>query len=264
MRRPGKFTKATAVAAWAAVACLGVGLLMLLADVSEPMRALLLWQSFSHFGSWMTIGAWLLFFGVICAGVWALAATVAAVKGEAPKAKKLVRGLAPVAIVFGVCIAAYTGILLSVLKAHPLWNTALLPVLFTVSAIDTGIALSAIILVTCAKGEEEKEEVHARLERWTVVLVIAEIVVLVGLLVVVGTGSTTGASSIGLLVGGPLAIPFWAFVVLGLLAPGAIAILGSRKESAKPALGILGNALCLAGGCALRFLILLAGIPVWM
>ena len=216
----------------------------------------------------MTIGAWLLFFGVICAGVWALAATVAAVKvkkgGEAARAAKLVRGLAPVAIVFGVCIAAYTGILLSVLKAHPLWNTALLPVLFTVSAIDTGVALSAIILLLCAKDEEEKEEVHAKLERWTVILVVAEIVVLVGLLAVVGTQSTTGAASIGLLVGGPLAVPFWAFVVLGLLAPGAIAILGSRRESAKPALGILGNALCLAGGCALRFLILLAGIPVWM
>ena len=265
VRRPGRFTRATAVAAWASVACLGVGLLMLLADVSEPLRALMLWQSFSHFGSWMTIGAWLLFFGVICAGVWALAATVAAVKGEkAARAKKLVRGLAPVAIVFGVCIAAYTGILLSVLKAHPLWNTALLPVLFTVSAIDTGVALSAIILLLCAKDEEEKEEVHAKLERGTVILVVAEIVVLVGLLAVVGTQSTTGAASIGLLVGGPLAIPFWAFVVLGLLAPGAIAILGSRRESAKPALGILGNALCLAGGCALRFLILLAGIPVWM
>ena len=268
VRRPGRFTKATAVAAWCAVACLGVGLLMLLADVSEPLRALMLWQSFSHFGSWMTIGAWLLFFGVICAGVWALAATFAALKRkkgeEAAKAGKLVRGLAPVAIVFGVCIAAYTGILLSVLKAHPLWNTALLPVLFTVSAIDTGVALSAIILVLCAKDEEEKAEVHARLEKWTVILVVAEIVVLVGLLVVVGTSSTAGAKSIGLLVGGPLAVAFWAFVVLGLLAPGAIAILGSRRESAKPALGILGNALCLAGGCALRFLILLAGIPVWM
>ena len=269
VRHKGAFVKATAVAAWCAVACLGVGLLMLLADVSEPLRALLLWQSFSHFGSWMTIGAWLLFFGVIVAGMWALAATVAAVKAkkgaEAPKAGALVRGLAPVAIVFGVCIAAYTGILLSVLKAHPLWNTALLPVLFTVSAIDTGIALSAIILVTCAKGEEKAEEVHAKLEKWTLILVIAEVVVLAGLLAVVGSGSTTGAASVNILVGGPLAIGFWAFVVLGLLAPGAIAFLGARKkDGAKPALGLGGNVLCLAGGCALRFLILMAGIPVWM
>lgn len=271
VRRPGTFAKATAVAAWCAVACLAVGLLMLLADVSEPLRALMLWQSFSHFGSWMTIGAWLLFFGIICAGVWAIFATVVAAKGPealAGKAAKVVRGLAPVAIVFGVAIAAYTGILLSVLKAHPLWNTALLPVLFTVSAIDTGVALVALIVVLFAKGEEAKGAVHANLEKWTVILVIAEVIVLAGLLVVVGTGSTTGATSVGILLGGTLAVPFWVFVAFGLLTPGALAFLAVRKAKAgaeaKPALGLLGSVLCLAGGCALRFLILLAGIPVWM
>lgn len=278
VKRPGAFAKTICIAAWAAVVSIAVGLLMLLADVSMPLRALMLWQSFSHLGSWMAVGAWLLFFGIIAAGVLAIAATVALKKPEAGIAKA-VRPLSYAAMVFGVCIAAYTGILLSVLVAHPLWNSALLPVLFTVSAFDTGIALVAAIVALAEKGNDAASGLLAKLERWTCILVAAEVVVLAALLVIVGVDGETGAASVHLLVAGALAVPFWlVFVVVGLLVPGAIAFSAMRKtakpeddaaESGKDAapkhgLGLAGNICCLIGGCALRFLILFAGLPVWM
>ena len=39
-------------------------------------------------------------------------------------------------IVSAFCVAAYTGFLLGVVSAYPLWNNAILPVLFVVSALS--------------------------------------------------------------------------------------------------------------------------------
>ena len=271
--------KTVRLGAWAGVVCLGVGTLLLLVDVTMPTRALMLWQSFSNLGSWMAIGAWLLSVGMVVGAIWALACTVKALD----KARK---PLGFVVMVLGVCIAAYTGILLSVLAAHPLWNTPLLPVLFLVSAVDTGVALVVIISALVDKADPAREAVSAVLEKATLVLVAAEVVVLIALLALVGMGSETGAASVGILTTGALALPFWVlFVIVGLAVPAAVAfkaVKGAKKAPAAPAapaegeeaaaeapakaapLGLIGAVCCLVGGCALRFLILMAGIPVWM
>ena len=48
-------------------------------------------------------------------------------------------------VVFGVAVAMYTGALLGVCKTFPLWNNALLPILFLVSAMSTGAASVLLI-----------------------------------------------------------------------------------------------------------------------
>ena len=53
----------------AAVVCLIAGLLLLLSELINPVRGMMMWQSFSNFTSWMTFGAWIVF-----AAVGALAA----------------------------------------------------------------------------------------------------------------------------------------------------------------------------------------------
>ncbi len=264
--------------AWAGVACLAVGTLLLLIDVTMPFRAIVLWQSFSNLGSWMAIGAWLLGIGIVLGGIWALASTFEKLAG-------LRKPFRIIVMVLGVCIAAYTGILLSVLAAHPLWNTPLLPVLFLVSAVDTGVALTVIISAVFDKADPARETVITLLEKATVVLIAVEAVVLIALLALVATGSETGAASVGILTTGALAVPFWVlFVVVGLLVPAVVAFMagkGAKKDAAavapaegeeaaaeapkkKAPLGLIGATCCLIGGCALRFLILMAGIPVWM
>ena len=57
----------------AAVVCLAVGLLLLLSELITPLRGMMMWQSFSSFGSWMTFGAWIVFAALV---VFALEAIV--------------------------------------------------------------------------------------------------------------------------------------------------------------------------------------------
>lgn len=315
IKTKGGMPKTVRFGAWAGVICLIVGVLLLLSEVTMPLRAVILWQSFSHFGSWMTIGAWLLVVGIAVSGVWALSLTDA-VTAKVKFLRSWALPLSWAACVMGVCIAAYTGVLLSVLDAHPLWNTPLLPVLFTVSAIDTGVALVALYgslrkeptvaaetetnakkataaasapasadvpeptgegipLAATGAAAVEKPASAAEvvpgaafglgraLEKATLALVVVEAVVLVLLLAMVGSDGEVGALSVGLLTMGTLAVPFWLlFVIVGLAAPATAAVM-SLKAKAKPWIPLAGAVCCLVGGCALRFLILMAGLPVW-
>ena len=56
-------------------------------------------------------------------------------------------------VVFGVAVAMYTGALLGVCKTFPLWNNALLPILFLVSAMSTGAA--SVLLIGIFRHADE-------------------------------------------------------------------------------------------------------------
>lgn len=277
MRRTVRF------AVCVATACLIVGTLMLVTEVRMPLRAMMLWRSFTNVGSWMVFGAWLLFATIMVSGVYALA-NIGAVTSHLPWLVKGRRPLGYVLLVASVCIAAYTGILLSALVAHPLWNTPLLPVLFTVSAADTGVALIASHLAWRRADDEVAGSVSRWLELATLVLVVAEAVALVALLATVSSFSEIGALSVSLLTHGGLAPWFWLlFVGCGLVIPLAASAWShyqDHKAKAAPKAAraddvktmarsrrrvvlMSGGVACLVGGCALRFLVLLAGLPVW-
>lgn len=276
---------------WAALICLAAGLVVLILDVSQPLRALMMWQSFSHPTSWMAIGAWLLFLTAVVFAVSAVLGTDALVDrftaaraasgadgdlGEeaglpaegAPgtvsaETKRTVDTVARVftvaGIVLGACVAVYTGILLANAVGIAFWNNWLLPVLFTVSALDTGVALVSIV-VTVRKGESGAAKLHAVLERATLVLVLVEAVALAALLLT--SRSTTAAASAAALTSGFLAVPFWALVVaIGLVVPLVVAIvsLASKKVSVGRAGFVVGACGALVGGCTLRFVIVFAG-----
>jgi formate-dependent nitrite reductase membrane component NrfD len=314
IRAKCKFKATVRFGAWMGTLLLIVGVLCLLFEVTMPTRAILLWSSFVNPTSWMSIGAWLLVAGVIVGGLFSLANTEA-ISAKLGFLKKIQPVLAGAVILLGLGIALYTGILLGVLVAHPLWNTWLLPVLFTVSAMDTGVALvlgfavlrgvgkpelkarsataaeSKIEVASVAEvdidaaavgelkaepavvskpvplvgveGNEALDKLKSVLEKCTIVLVALEVVVLLVYLVTVsGTGTVAGLS-VGLLTSGILAPWFWLlFVVCGLAVPLAVSLLAVFKRPVAVALPLTGAALCLVGGCTLRFLILLAGLPV--
>ena len=286
--------KTANVSAWCAFACLAVGLLCLITELTNPLRGLLLWQSFSNLGSWMAVGAWLLvgamgslfLFCVLSSGL----APRLAKKGEggaipdAPFARTL-RVLSVMGIIFGLGVAAYTGILLMSAPGVPLWNTALLPCLFTVSGLDTGVALVEIASYIMAKRECLPLTEVRLLEKLVLALVLVEAAVLAIFLVqganagagslLAGDAAATRAISTELLLSGQLSKAFWVLVVcLGLGMPFLGAIIGLARSSAALAEGdtVSANAsrvgvptllcaLCaLIGGCALRFIMVMAGI----
>lgn len=268
-------------AMWAATICLGVGLLLLLSELIHPLRGLLLWQSFSNFSSWMAVGAWVVLAAVMVFGLSALLSTgkFSSAEGTIAVVRKV---LAIGGVFLGFGVAAYTGILLMTAPGIPLWNTAILPFLFTVSALDTGVALVEIIAVVNAKKEPLAARPHRFLSISVVVLVVLELIVLfffIQTMLAGNKGSTmslssalTAVQSIALLTDGSLSPFFWGLVVVcGLILPLAVAITGlllqRRAKDKAPkelrqgnVLTVAGAAGALVGGCALRFLILMAGL----
>ena len=268
------------VSMWAALASLAVGLLLLLSELITPARGLLMWQSLGHFTSWMTYGAWGAFAAMVVFAVSALLATRPVGVWLATKWKwfekhgvALRRVLAVVGIVLGAFVAVYTGMLLMSAGGVPLWNTPLLPALFTVSAFDTGVALVEIVAVLLSKKDALAPKARVIMERAVVVLVLVECVVMAAFLASMlgADGQTamgaTAASSAALLVSGGLA---GMVVACGLVLPLVMAAAGlvlHRRGGKKPcskrlqgALMAIGAAGALIGGCELRFLILAAGI----
>lgn len=276
------------VSMWAALVCLAGGLLLLVTELIVPLRGVMMWRSFSHFTSWMTFGAWGAF-GAICVfGVSAVLAT--------PFVGRLLdrwgwyvrnglavrRALAVLGIALGAFVAVYTGMLLKTSQSIALWNTFLLPALFTVSALDTGVALVEVIAMALVRKDPLAAKAGALMETVVVVLVLLELAVLtVFLASMMAAGGTdpTGdaaAASAQTLVSGSLAPLFWGLiVVVGLLLPLGMALLGlglhrrathadRGAEDGSPsgllvgttAIGALG---AIVGGCALRFLVLGAG-----
>lgn len=262
--------KSLAIISWAAMACLVVGLILLLTELTNPVRGLMMWQSFSHFTSWMTAGAWLLFAAVICIFVAAVALTAPLAKALKLDGKagllKVCFGVGGV-LSLGVCI--YTGLLLMSAPGVPLWNTLLLPCLFTVSALDTGIALVEIVL-GIAERKEADERAHKRLALGVVVLVVLEAIVVAVFISTMKAGGGYAQSyaaqaamdSAAILTSGVLSGWFWwAFAAAGLAVPLVCAAAGLKaKGAAGEALTFAGAAGALFGGCVLRFIILMAGI----
>lgn len=279
------------ITAWSSVVCLAVGLLLLLTELTNPLRGMMLWQSFSHTTSWMMIGAWLLFAAVIVMGIVAVLGCKPLMKLFVKDKAKLeafmsfkagaYKVLIPIGMVLGVGVAVYTGILLMSAPGVPFWNTALLPCLFTVSALDTGVALVEVISLvlekrnTSSSSEDDAdsevalrnvERSHSVTNRIVVVLVILEVIVLMALLMTSVFGgdsvnATTAALSARTLIWGQLAPSFWAFVVcLGLILPLVVAAIGAKKRTLSSTLVFTGAFGAMLGGCALRFLVLAVGL----
>lgn len=260
--------------AWAALVCLGVGLLLLLSELTSPLRGLLMWQSFSNATSWMMFGAWAAFAAMIvyfAIAVLMMKRAQAAMETRWPNSQGRVAKVGRILVIVGMALSAfvavYTGMLLMSAPGVPLWNTVLLPCLFTVSALDTGVALVEVIAVALSKKEALAHDAVVFLEKAVVVLVALEAVVLAAYVLTSLLGdasmpvSATASASMQVLVAGVLAPGFWGLlVVCGLALPFAIALHALVKKTTQlNRLMVFGAAGAMLGGCALRFLILMAG-----
>ena len=256
------------IAQWSAAACMAVGLLLLLSELTNPMRGVMAWESFVNPASWMTWGAWGVLAAIVIAVIAALctmrttAAGIAALFKGFKKARPTVcKALAVIGIIFGLFVAVYTGILLMSAPGIP----PLLPLLFTISGLDTGAALVEIIALVVRKRERMTERCSELLEKAIIVMVVLEAVVLAAFLLTAGGEGAAGeaaTASVTAITAGSLAPWFWCLVVLcGLAAPLAASLLALKaKKGSDTGIIVLSGALgALIGGCALRFLVVMAG-----
>ena len=194
---------------WIAPIVVIVGLVLLMFDAKaglhNPLRFALL---LTNFGSVMT-------WGVVILAAFVIVALVALIMDL--KKRRVPMALEIVGAVLGICVAIYTGCLLGVCKTFPLWNNALLPILFLVSAVSTGMA--AVLLAGVFKCPEEFNRVGV-LKKFHFCFPCIEMLLVAALLFITATNSTAGLASVQALVCGKYAVVFWVlFVAVGLVDP---------------------------------------------
>lgn len=163
--------------------------------------------------------------------------------------KAITKIVGMVNIVMGIILGTYTGILLSALGARPLWNSAILCILFLVSGLSTAAAMVHMI----AKERAERE----LLARADNLFLFMELLVLALFFIGLLSSTNVQIQSAMLLLNGPYAAVFWVFVVLlGIVVPLFIQNLAvNHKIIHTPVSPIM----VIIGGLILRFIIVSAG-----
>ena len=166
------------------------------------------------------------------------------------------------AIAVATCI--YTGILIGIVVSRPFWNNPLLPVLFLISALSTGVGglffVTPILRSALGIGGAETDAFLTHLESIDIILVAAEVVIIYLYLTLVYDRAPEAAT---LLLKGKLSGLFWGgFLGAGLLVPVAIEFFSwmNREGAPQPLAPVVAGVFLLVGGFLMRLLILAAGI----
>lgn len=222
-------------------ALLVVGGLLLITDLSQPMRFLnMINPGYWNFTSPLTWGAILLIlFGAVSVGYY-----LSMKKGDEALAKKL----AVIGSLIALGLPIYTGFDLSVHQHRPVWNTPLMSVLFVALSLISGAAVASFL----AKGEAR---LLASLRQVMLVTSAATAVMLLSLLVTTAYGGSASELTYMFMTSGSLGAVFIGLgVIFGTVVPLAVLLVPFGKQSS----GILlASVLLLVGGMALRYSILM-------
>lgn len=271
------------------VVFLGVGSLMLLLDLLNPGAILYL---LSNSRSWIFWGTIFIAITLISGAIygwaqaaptfawlreWAAARIPADVPARAYRTMRFIRILGAwfasvghalqkierpsgyIAGWFGFATAFYTGFLVSVAPAVPLWNTPALPLLFLVSAFSTAAAYALLVLAVIRRYQRGLEQ---RVEGFDVGLIVFEILILLAYFNFGRIGPVGAQMGLAFLLQEP---GFWfGVLVLGLVVPLGLEFLSLWRHERNPKitlyLSVTSAVLVLVGGYLLRYYVLKAGV----
>jgi formate-dependent nitrite reductase membrane component NrfD len=237
---------------------ISLGMLALFLDLAHKPYVWRLYLTFEP-ASPMSWGAWilLLVYPVLLAGILLdpPKALLRLVPSAVPLLERLAgnlfarRAIGFVSIAVGAGLGIYTGILLSALGARPLWSSGLMGPLFLVSGLSTSAAFAH-----WASPEPGERVQMAWLDN---LFLCIELGVIVLLLIDLLSSSRANADAARLLLGGPYTAVFWVGVVgCGIVLPLVIQTLAVTHRILHTPIAPL---LVLAGGLALRFVLVSAG-----
>ncbi len=230
----------------------GVGLLLLMIDaeagMKNPLRFFYLVTNFNSVMTW----------GTLILGVFSLISFASVILDFT--GKKVPRALEITGAIAALFTAGYAGVLLGVVETYPLWHSPLLPLLFAISALSTGIAM---VIVSNSFFSEEREFLHGFLLKTRVTLPVFEAAVIAILLFALST-DPLGTETVSHILSGSSALLFWVFVIaIGILVPFMFATGELTKRfKVNARLIVLSETFVLVGGFALRLLILTAALPI--
>ncbi len=226
---------------------IALGLVILLADLGRPLG---FWRLFATFAPTSALfwGVWSLniFFAISVAYIWFLK------KGEDDKAKTI----AYIGLPFALVIGSYTAVLLWQSPGRILWHSPLLPVIFLLSGLISGIALVMLIAVIAKMSvvSEQLTKIIASFVAAELGLVLLEISFLY-------IGSTDAVEMANHLVNGSYSFLFWAMqITAGAVVP--MIILFRNKVS--PSLQVIASVLILVGVFTMRYIVVVGGqVPTY-
>ena len=236
-----------------------IGLVLLMFDAEAGLHnPLRFFGLLSNFGSVMT-------WGVVFLGLFMVVSIVCVVLDFMKK--KIPNVLEIIGVVLAFCVAVYTGCLLGVAPTFPLWNNALLPILFLISAMSSGAA--AVLFVSVFRHADEFNRVGV-LKKFHFCLPIIELVLVASLCFITSQTNTAGAASIANLVTGEYAILFWVLlVIVGLVFPTLLEtwlLFFSPKEFEESRkahfISAASDLAVMIGGFMLRYLVIVAAVPL--
>lgn len=187
------------------------------------------------------------------------------------------RVIAGLNIGFGVALGVYTGILLSTMVARPLWNSAILGLLFLASGVSAACAAVHLLgtqrlfrpapggmidgalasLVQPLTREVPPRSGSTALVRYDQIFLAVELALLALLLIGLLTATAPQIEAARMLLAGAWAWPFWGLVVgVGIVVPFTLQALELKHRIPHTVVPAL---LVLAGGFALRWILVNAG-----
>lgn len=162
-----------------------------------------------------------------------------------------------VAVIFSLLMAIYPGFLLSENKSIPFWRTSILPTLFLISGLSTGLAFFLLMVPLLLVSQDETTMMAFRVLSWSdVFIILTQLIVLWNYLGVSSNKETTFSESLRLMKR-PLFIV--GTLILGLFLPLLLHLLvltGGKMMG----LGLITGILLIIGGISLRFSIVRAGV----
>ncbi|KUO71238.1 MAG: polysulfide reductase [Desulfosporosinus sp. BRH_c37] len=239
---------------------LGLGVLLL--DLGSPFNFYRLFLTL-QVRSPMSYGSWaiLLFTGLSVIYLYLWLPEKYQIVGRRKSSEKWKKWLAIFMPFLSVGVASYTGLLLNA-AVRPLWNAPLLPVLFLVSALSTGVA-SVILLSTLSPWQRARhQELHV-LTKADAALIILECLIILIMILMGSFNSVSVAMAFGSLLFGQYALIFWFLIAgLGLILPFALELMELKdKIPVRWALPVTVSSsfLVLFGGFFVRYIITYAG-----
>ncbi len=243
-----KYKAIANIGAVSSVILVGLGGLCLLLDLEKPLRVFLLFINI-NISSPISWGGVIISLFFICTLIYLYYLLIA--KNDAKA-----RLWGGIGIVIAISLASYTGLLLGMAKARPLWHSAIMPPLFLISGSISGLAL--ILLVANVLGKYSPEdEVMRTLGKTLVILILIDIFFLSDMYVLYIGLSEAHEVALLLLVG-KFAFLFWGVeLLLGSVLP--VIILSTKSLANTKGGQVFGSLLSLIGVFTMRYLIVIIG-----
>lgn len=227
--------------AWGALVLLAVGGLLLVGDLSQPLRFLNVLNPFYlNFASPLAWGA----LNIVAFGVALVVYLLLLRKGKDGGGK----WMAAIAALLALGLPIYTGFDLAVHQSRPVWNTPIMPVLFVAMAIASGSAVASLL----AGGNAATQGSLRQYLLWSTSAVG---VMLVSILGTTHSGGSAQELTYLILTTGTMGLIFVGIgIIAGTAAPIALLLapLGRQQFGM-----VVAGLLVLAGGAALRYALLM-------